>query len=52
MNETAETIGMIVAFILAVCFFLWFKYIQADGNIACIFDYSPRTCAIVERNLK
>ena len=47
MNDIVEGIcGFILIGIIAM-FFLWLRYLQADKNIYCVFDASPRACAIL-----
>ena len=52
MNSVWENICVTIMFIFAVCLCVWIRYKMADGVVECMFDYSPRTCAIVYRKVK
>ena len=42
-----ETILAILMSVLIGCCFLTFRYLQENKNFWCMFDSSPRTCAMV-----
>ena len=46
-NDLVENILCFVMVVMTALFILYFRYIQADKNIACIFDSSPRSCSIL-----
>ena len=52
MNDIAEQICVFLMVVMIICLFLWVRYIQADGVVPCMFDYSPRSCATLQRIVK
>lgn len=52
MNDIVENICAFLIFVVGISLVLWFRYIQADGVVPCMFDYSPRSCATLQRIVK
>ena len=52
MNDIAENICVFLMVAITILLVLWFRYIQADGVVPCMFDYSPRSCATLQRIIK
>ena len=52
MNHIGEYFCVFLGLVMVLFFIGWFRYIQADGNIPCMFDRNPRICSMLERNLK
>ena len=50
MNDIAEGICCFILISIVAMLFLWLRYLQADKNIYCVFDASPRTCAVLMKN--
>ena len=46
--KTETILAILMAVLIGWCF-LTFRYLQADKNFWCMFDSSPRTCAMVSK---
>ena len=52
VSDIVEEICCFILISITVIFLLWLRYLQADKNIYCVFDASPRTCSVLMKEGK